>query len=712
MSRKRRRTPAGEREPSPPGVARTDHGPLAARSGKRGIACVRKRDGRVVPFQRQKITEAVLRAMEAAGEPDPAFAAEVAGIVELSLAETLERGNTGGERAIPEIEAVQDLVERVLMELGRPASAKACILHRDLRARVRATLCVHRSDALRSPVRVREREGVSSWSKGRIVAALMQEAELARESAEEVAAAVEQRVFASGLKRVTTGLVRELVAGELFERGWIRALSAARVVGLARHDVRALLGGFPLHPWSLPARSEPAQALRDRLAGELLARYALENVLPEGPGELHRSGDLHVVGLGELVRPLSLCVAAELLADGGEPSRSAYGVLDRLAELARSVSRTVVLECPAAVLAPLARATREGSPHGLAAWLRALGALARGTGVALELGTSGARFRAFTARLIEELADLPAGHAPRLYVEGSELEDLLRERPDLESPVERLLECGGLLGSWNGEHETFAGPGCVRRLDEPGIVACGAAVALDLPRLARRAGPFCEELFLNGLAELVQAAVEIARAARAGLAALPRPPGVHARVSFALVPVGLREALRTLGDGSVDPEQGARVLGVLGDAARRFSRDELLETVPCPFFGEEAAARFACLDARATRTSGERQVWLFDEAEAETGEFRPYSQGFRLSPAAGLAAGRAEALALRTVPAGALAFHDVVACTEGAERPFLEAMRRFHRERAAPGEIAVPLFPLTSAPPPRGTRRTSLRPLA
>jgi hypothetical protein len=49
------------------------------------VEFVRKRDGRVVPFQRQKIADAVGAAMEAAGEPDARFAAVVAGIVELSL---------------------------------------------------------------------------------------------------------------------------------------------------------------------------------------------------------------------------------------------------------------------------------------------------------------------------------------------------------------------------------------------------------------------------------------------------------------------------------------------------------------------------------------------------------------------------------------------------------------------------------------------------
>jgi hypothetical protein len=668
---------------------------------------VQKRDGRLVPFQRQKIADAVAKAMDAAGEPDARFAAEVAGIVELSLRERLaSESSDGGAAPVPHIETIQDLVERALMELGRSAVAKAYILHRDLRARVRSALRVHRSDSLRSRVRVREREGVSDWSKGRIVAALMQEAELAREAAEEVAAAVERRVFAAGKKSVTTGLVRELVASELFERGWLGALTAARAVGVPRLDVRRALAGKALAPWrALSAAATPSAG--EALAGEVLTRFALESVLPELTGELHRAGDLHVLGLESLDRPLTLCIEAELLCGGGAAAPSAYEVLDRLAELAPHVARGLVLERPAAVLSPLLRTTREHSPHGLSAWLRALAALARGARVRIDLGTPGVRYPVATARLLEELGELEGSEGPRLFLEGPELEAVLAERTDLAPTVERLLAAGRLVPSWSSPEEAFAGPGCQRRGAERGLIACGGAFALDLPRIARRAGPFREELFQGALAELVQSALEAARALRPWCTA-GQKVGVRARTAYAFVPVGLREALLVLGDGVLDPELGARVLGFLGEAARRFGRDGLLEPVPCPFFGAEVAARFAHLDARAALAEGVRQEWLFGEAEGERDETRPYAHGFLLAPLAGQPAGRAEAAALRTVPCGALELSGLRAEPE-AEHPALDAWRCFEvLRRAHSGELALELFPR-----PRAERAPSrLRPLA
>ncbi|MEW6072080.1 MAG: ATP cone domain-containing protein [Planctomycetota bacterium] len=680
--------------------------PAAAGRAARRVRRVQKRDGREVPFDAGKIRAAVSAALAAVGASDPDFAAEVAGVVELALH---EEAAGDAECAVPHIEHIQDLVEKALMELGAPEAAKAYILYRDRRARIREALQVHAGEVPRQgSMRVREMEGVSPWSKGRIVAGLMEEAELPRPAAEEVAAAVEARVFSSGLRRITTSLVRELVLSELFERGWTRALRRQGLVGLARPALRGVLAGHPLAPWrEAPEAGAMGPAVRDLVAGEILARYALEDVLPEDAAELHRLGDLSVEGLESPHLPLSLSVEAELLAAGGDPLTDAFALLDEVARRARGVSRVLVLEEPGTALAPLLRATRRGSPLGLAAWLGGLKAVARGAGVAIDLACRGARFPSFTSRLVEELGELPADpFAPRLFLEGHELEEVLGGRPDLAGVLDRLLAEGSLIPTWGEEEERFAGPGCHRRHRERGALACGGAVALNLPRLARRAGSWREEIVQVGLAELVQASLALARS----LESFQRAPfgqalaGLRARVSYAIVPVGLREALFALGDGAIDADQGARLLGLLAEAARRFSLGGAATVSPCPFFGEGAAARFAWIDGRAARAAGARQGLLFGAAEAGEAP-RPYSTGFALSPAAERAlpraAGRAEAEVLKTLPVGALSFAGLP-LSPGVEEPHphLAAWRRFEvRRRAQAGELSLELFPV---PPPAG----------
>ena len=690
-------------------------GPGPGFGGSKGeLARVQKRDGRVVPFQTEKIQAAIAAALAAEGQPDPAFAGEVASVVELTLSEQMRhRRKQGGAMPVPSIEDIQDLVEQALMELGHPQVAKSYILYRDRRARSRKALRVHRSDSLRSPVRVREREGVSQWSKGRLIGALITEAEMPREAAAEIASSVERRVFASGLTHITTGLIRELVAGELLERGWVQAHHSLGALGLSRHDISKLLAGRPLDAWD--EAHETTYRAGFAASGALLRKFAMEDIVPDGVGELHRAGDMHIEDLRAPQLPLSMCLDAELLASGGNSVLSAQAVLEGVAELSSHVSQVLVLEHPANVLAPLLRAARPQSPLGLGGWLRALGAVARAANIRVDLGSPGSRFTNFTPRLIEALVELvPGPHTPRLYLEGHELESVLNENPELVGAVDRLLGEGRLFSTWGEEDEMFVGPGCHRKRREPGVVSCGGAIALNLPRLARRAGAWREDLVQGGLAELVQAALEVAGSLEEFQSKSDggRAAGLHVRSSWAIVPVGLREALLILGEGDIDPDQGARILGLISEAATRFSQGSkrpIVPVAPCPFFGERAARRFAWLDHRARHQAGAEQRWLFAEAEWNAKEApAAYTADLRLSPVAGIASGRHEAEALRTLTAGALGFTRLPGLRDLTEEtPFLSAWRRFEvLRRATSGEVVLELFPFTPSTGP-----VPLRPL-
>jgi len=97
------------------------------------IQQIRKRDGRLVPFETGKIEAAVFKATRAVGDPDREKAKKVAGQV-VELLEVLYRGNL-----IPTVENVQDLVEKILIQNGYADVAKAYILYRDQRAKIRET---------------------------------------------------------------------------------------------------------------------------------------------------------------------------------------------------------------------------------------------------------------------------------------------------------------------------------------------------------------------------------------------------------------------------------------------------------------------------------------------------------------------------------------------------------------------------------------------
>ena len=94
------------------------------------ISNIIKRDGRVVPYDEAKITAAIYKAMEAAGEGTPQDAARVADAVQAKL----EKADPSQS---PRIEEIQDAVEKELMRAGFDEAAKGYILYRANRTRIR-----------------------------------------------------------------------------------------------------------------------------------------------------------------------------------------------------------------------------------------------------------------------------------------------------------------------------------------------------------------------------------------------------------------------------------------------------------------------------------------------------------------------------------------------------------------------------------------------
>jgi len=91
-----------------------------------------KRDGTVVPYDRDRITTAIFKAASSIGGEDRETAAYLAKQVEKSLVETY------GPNAQPTVEDIQDVVEETLIEHGHARTARAYIIYRHERARMRA----------------------------------------------------------------------------------------------------------------------------------------------------------------------------------------------------------------------------------------------------------------------------------------------------------------------------------------------------------------------------------------------------------------------------------------------------------------------------------------------------------------------------------------------------------------------------------------------
>ena len=95
------------------------------------ITKIEKRDGRIVDFDQEKITNAIFKAALAVGGRDR----ERAKFLSDQVVKELER--KFGKRKIPTVEEIQDIVEKVLIEHGHAKTAKAYILYRQKKAEIR-----------------------------------------------------------------------------------------------------------------------------------------------------------------------------------------------------------------------------------------------------------------------------------------------------------------------------------------------------------------------------------------------------------------------------------------------------------------------------------------------------------------------------------------------------------------------------------------------
>lgn len=91
---------------------------------------IRKRDGREVSFNETKITDAIFKAARAVGGEDRQTAMELT----IGVLRKLKKDYNGNTFSV---EDVQDMVEKVLIETGHARTAKAYILYRDKRTRIR-----------------------------------------------------------------------------------------------------------------------------------------------------------------------------------------------------------------------------------------------------------------------------------------------------------------------------------------------------------------------------------------------------------------------------------------------------------------------------------------------------------------------------------------------------------------------------------------------
>jgi len=268
---------------------------------KRFFTSVRKRDGRIVPFSKGKIFEAIFKAARGGGGETWRMSRKIADEVEGYLKRNYLPGETLSMKAIG------DAIETVLMEDGHPLTARAYILHRIARRKMAQKLKVSKKKRKKTDVTdfallvAAETEAeLTPWNRDKIGQALVKEANIPLKVANRVAHNVEKKIVASGVKQIATSFIRELVDSELLGLGYEKKIKEQTSLGIPTYDLQELIFSKSLENSNIASHNPEAVNLV--IAETTLKQYALNNIFSRNLATAHLEAKIHIHDLGYPVR--------------------------------------------------------------------------------------------------------------------------------------------------------------------------------------------------------------------------------------------------------------------------------------------------------------------------------------------------------------------------------------------------------------------------
>lgn len=268
---------------------------------KKGIVFsvkVRKRDRIAEAFHKDKIVNGIFKSAKEVGGKNKRISEVLADEV-ISYLKKKYRN-----KKFLSTKMIGDAVEKILIEEGHAATAKAFILYRHKRARMRKVLKVRKEVATKTNatdlslmVTTPAHEEILPWNKEAISAALVKEAGIDKKLASNIADTVEQKILASGSKQVTTSFIREMVDNELFNAGYRNGkLKRQRALGIPLYDLEELIFSKSSENSNIAANSP--EAINLAIAENTLKQYALEKIFSQEVSNAHLQGALHLHDLG------------------------------------------------------------------------------------------------------------------------------------------------------------------------------------------------------------------------------------------------------------------------------------------------------------------------------------------------------------------------------------------------------------------------------
>ncbi len=264
------------------------------------VSRVRKRDGSEESFDGPRLADS-LRAASVGVEGLDTDGADSgwdgnridAWADEMVEAVRLEFGHTSS--TIPTTE-ISRIVVQLLQQLGLHQVARNYLDFRKVLEDAVARLRVHTRQGKRARAR--------PWDRYQLALSLVRDRYLDLTTARRVASLVERRLVMADLGHITGRLIRSLADNECRSLGIRADPLATEFVGVDRSELRAWLGGDCLPSvMGAPHLGPEGGDLRPALGEELLARFAIEEVLSSEQAEGLSQGRFHLPNLGDWMRP-------------------------------------------------------------------------------------------------------------------------------------------------------------------------------------------------------------------------------------------------------------------------------------------------------------------------------------------------------------------------------------------------------------------------
>lgn len=141
-------------------------------------------------------------------------------------------------------------------------------------------------------------ENAGLWDRGKIITSLMEEAKLKDEQlAEDIAKAVENRLSATGLKSISTSIIRELITSEFLDRGLNKQLVSSSQISMPLEDIDNFINDHN----TINSNVHFSRAGVDFAINEVINKqYALRKIFSNKVEKAHYDGQIYIHDLGIL----------------------------------------------------------------------------------------------------------------------------------------------------------------------------------------------------------------------------------------------------------------------------------------------------------------------------------------------------------------------------------------------------------------------------